>query len=99
MPRCPASGLAVWHVDETQSDNTNPHSPLGGPGSGGRQRRSRVNSKNPGDDSDLFPGTAAVTKVSDTTTPSLMANDGSTTGVALSNIKDLAGVVSLKVKV
>ena len=47
---------------------------------------------------DLFPGSAGVTAVSDTTNPSTRANDGSTTGIKLSGIAQTGSNIKLKVK-
>jgi len=94
----PGNGLAVWHVDETQSGNTNPLAYLVGLVQADGRRDLELDA-NPGDAGDLFPGTAAVKRISDSTTPGLRANDGSTTGIVASAIREAAGVVSLRLKV
>jgi immune inhibitor A len=94
----PTSGLALWHVDERQSGNTDPLGYLVGLVQADGKMDLEKN-KNRGDDGDLFPGSAAVTAVSDTTTPNTRANDGSTTGVKLSGIKQTGANVQVKVKV
>ncbi len=94
----PGSGLAIWHIDETQSGNTNPLSYLVGLVQADGKRDLELAS-NAGDGGDLFPGTKKTSGVSDTTTPSTKAHDGSATKVAVSQIKEKNGVVSMRVKV
>ncbi|MGH7965615.1 MAG: hypothetical protein ACRERD_28010 [Candidatus Binatia bacterium] len=48
---------------------------------------------------DLFPGSSGVTRLDSTTTPSTHANNGTPTGVALSQISETGGVVKVRVKV
>ena len=93
----PGSGLAVWHIDERQSDNTNPLDyEVALVQADGRRDMERL--RNQGDDSDLFPGSKNVTKIDDQTTPSTRAVGGATTGVALDNIAMSKGVVSVRAK-
>lgn len=96
----PSSGLAVWHVDETQSDNTNPLAYRVGLVQADGKRDLELN-KNQGDGGDVFPGSKKVTSVSGSgmNHPNLRANDGTATSVELSNIKMQNGIVSVKVKV
>jgi hypothetical protein len=49
----------------------------------------------------MFPGSAGVTKVDDkgVAHPHTRKNDGTTSGVALSKIKEVNGVVQVSVKV
>ena len=96
----PGSGLAVWHIDERQGDNTNPIAYRVALVQADGKRELELN-VNDGDAGDLFPGTGKVTSVKDTGAfaPSTRANDGSGTGVALTAIKSGQGKVSLRVKV
>lgn len=96
----PGSGLALWHIDETQSDNTNPLAYMVALVQADGKRQLELN-KNDGDKGDLFPGSAKVTKVSDVglAHPHTRSNSAAGTGVALSNIKEANGVVSLNVTV
>lgn len=55
--------------------------------------------RNAGDAGDLFPGASGATGLDSTTTPSTHANNGMPTGVALSQISDMGGVVKVRVKV
>ncbi len=98
--KLPGSGLAVWHIDETQSDNTNPMAYKVGLVQADGNRDLEFN-RNSGDSGDLFPGSKKVTKVDDksATHPHTRKNDGSTSGVALSKIKESGGVVNVTVKV
>jgi immune inhibitor A len=94
----PGSGLAVWHVDEAQSSNNNPLSYLVGLVQADGKRDLEFN-RNSGDAGDLFPGSGGITRLSDKTTPSSRANDGTPTGVALTQISDTGGVIQVRVKV
>jgi immune inhibitor A len=95
----PGHGLAVWHIDDVQSDNTNPLDYWVALVQADGRKDLEFN-RNSGDDSDLFPGSVAVTAISDTTTPSTRSNTGSPSGVSLSNISEsAAGVITLNVSV
>jgi immune inhibitor A len=91
----PGEGLAVWHIDETQSGNTNPASYLVALVQADGRNDLELN-RNAGDSGDLFPGSAKVTSAG---SPTTNANNGSPTGVGLSQIKLVNGVVKVKVKV
>jgi immune inhibitor A len=93
----PGSGLAVWHIDESRSDNTNPNAyKVGLAQADGK--RDLENARNRGDEGDVFPGSAGKTSFSDNTTPSARAHNGLKTGVKLSGIKLAGGMVTVKVK-
>lgn len=98
--KLPGSGLAVWHIDETQSDNTNPLAYKVALVQADGKRDLEFN-RNQGNDADLFPGSKKVTKLDDkgATHPHTRKNDGTATGVALSKIKVTKGVVGVSVKV
>jgi immune inhibitor A len=92
----PGSGLAVWHVDETQTTNDHASHYLVGLVQADGDRGIELN-RDDGDAADLFPGSDRVTRVDDGTKPSLRAHDGDDTGVALSGIRMRSGVVTLRV--
>ncbi len=94
----PGSGLAVWHVDETRSGNTTPGRYRVALGQADGQQDLEF-MRNAGDDGDLFPGSKKVRTLNDRTTPSTRANNHSPTGVAVSKIRESAGVVTATVKV
>lgn len=96
----PASGLAVWHVDETQSDNTNPLAYRVALVQADGRRDLEFN-RNPGDAGDIFPGSRNVTALSSASAshPHSRKNDGTATAVALSGIAVSQGIVTVKVKV
>ncbi len=98
--KLPGSGLAVWHIDETQSDNTNPLAYKVALVQADGKRDLEFN-RNQGDAGDLFPGSKGVTKLDDkgSAHPHTRKNDGTATGVALSKIKMSSGVVQVSVKV
>jgi len=94
----PGSGLAVWHIDERQSSNDNPLAYLVGLVQADGKKDLELQ-KNSGDAADVFPGTKKVIKLDDTTTPSSRSNMGAATGVALTDIALIGGVVTLTAKV
>ena len=94
----PGSGLAVWHIDERQSSNTNPLSYMVGlVQADGLQQLE--NGNNRGDDGDLFPGSQSATQVSDSTTPNLRAHGGATTKIKISAITTVGNDIKAKIKV
>lgn len=94
----PASGLALWHIDETQSDNSQPPIyKVALTQADGKQ--DLENDANDGDAADLFPGSKKVVKFDDDTIPSAMANNGLPTGVRLTSISMKGSRVRMKVKV
>ncbi|WP_010581930.1 M6 family metalloprotease domain-containing protein [Schlesneria paludicola] len=94
----PGSGLALWHIDEKQSNNTNPLAYLVGLVQADGLKELELGA-NRGDAGDLFPGTANVKTVSDTTNPSTRSNDGSASKVKLSGITENSGIIKAKVNV
>ena len=64
----PGSGLAVWHIDEARSDNTNPLAYKVGLMQADGKRDLEL-AKNEGDAGDLYPG--RLKKRASTTRPSL----------------------------
>jgi immune inhibitor A len=95
----PGSGLALWHIDETQANNTNPLAYKVALVQADGKRELELN-RNQGDPGDVFPGSKNVTAVaSGMTHPHTRDNSGSATRVALSNITVTNGIVKLKVKV
>lgn len=93
----PTSGLALWHIDERQSGNTNPLAYKVGLVQADGKRDLEMN-RNGGDAGDLFPGKTGRTTVSDRTNPSTRDNAGNPSGIAISAIKATAGKVSFKLK-
>ena len=94
----PGSGLAVWHIDERQSNNDNPLAYLVA------LLQADVNKdlellKNSGDAGDLFPTDKGVAAIDDNTTPSTRSNRGSPSRVALTNIAMSGGIVTLQAEV
>jgi immune inhibitor A len=93
----PGSGLAVWHINEARSDNTNPNAYKVGLVQADGKRDLEL-AKNDGDAKDLFPGALKKTRFNDKTTPSACAHDRKPTGVDLSGIAVSEGKVRLKLK-
>lgn len=94
----PGEGLLVWHIDESQSDNTNPLSyRVGLTQADGRRDLERL--VNQGDPSDPFPGASGVTALSDATNPSTRTNLGDPTGVALSGIQKVGAKMTFTAKI
>jgi immune inhibitor A len=94
----PGSGLAVWHIDERQSNNDNPLAYLVALLQADGNKDLEL-LKNSGDAGDLFPGDKGVAAVDDNTTPSTRANTGSPSRVALTNIAMTGGIVTLQAEV
>jgi immune inhibitor A len=94
----PGSGLAVWHIDERQSNNDNPLAYLVALLQADGNKDLEL-LKNSGDAGDLFPGDKGVTAVDDNTTPSTRANTGAPSRVALTNIAMSGGIVTLQADV
>jgi immune inhibitor A len=94
----PGSGLAVWHIDERQSNNNNPLAYLVAllQADGNKDLELLRNS---GDGGDLFPGDKSVAIVDDNTTPSTRANTGFPSRVVLTNIAMSGGIVTLQAEV
>ena len=93
----PGSGLAVWHIDEARSDNSNPLAYKVGLAQADGKRDLEL-AKNAGDANDLFPGGLKKKAFNDKTKPSSRAHDGSSTGVALSAISVANRTVTVTVK-
>lgn len=96
----PGAGLAVWHIDETQSDNTNPLAFKVALVQADGRRDLEFN-RNSGDKGDLFPGSRNVTSLTDTNPvhPHARSNSGTATNVRLTGISNAAGVIKLNVQV
>lgn len=93
----PGSGLAVWHIDEARSDNTNPLAYKVGLMQADGKRELELG-KNGGEKNDLFPGGLKKKSFNDKTKPPSRAHDGSSTGVAVSGISVAKRKVTLTVK-
>jgi immune inhibitor A len=99
--KLPGKGLTIWHIDESQSDNTNPLAYKVALVQADGKRQLELG-QNQGDAGDLFPGSKKVTKVNDTspTHPHLRSNSGVATGVSVSKIAlSAARIISCDVKV
>jgi immune inhibitor A len=94
----PGSGLAVWHIDERQSNNDNPLAYLVALLQADGNKDLEL-LKNSGDRRDLFPGDKGVAALDDNTTPSTRANVGSPSRVVLTNIAMSGGIVTLQAEV
>jgi len=94
----PGSGLAVWHIDERQSNNDDPLAYLVALLQADGKKDLEL-LKNSGDDGDLFPGDKRVAALDDNTTPSTRSNMGSPSRVALTNIAMSGGIVTLRAEV
>jgi immune inhibitor A len=94
----PGSGLAVWHIDERQSNNDNPLAYLVALLQADGNRDLEL-LKNSGDAGDVFPGYKGVAAVDDNTTPSTRSNTGAPSRVALTNIAMSEGIVTLQAEV
>src|SRR5439155_27069694 len=91
-------GLAVWHIDERQSNNDNPLAYLVALLQADGKKDLEL-LKNSGDGGDLFPGDKCVAALDDNTTPSTRANMGSPSRVVLTNIAVSGGILTLQAAV
>ncbi|MCF4123894.1 M6 family metalloprotease domain-containing protein [Methylobacterium sp. SyP6R] len=88
------SGLAIWHIDDSQADNANPRiyrvALIQADG-----LRDLQAGRKPADPADLFPGTGGVRAVDDrgAAHPHLRWNDGTASGLALSDITERDGLI------
>src|SRR5437762_13372414 len=94
----PGSVLAVWHIDERQSNNDNPLAYLVALLQADGNKDLEL-LKNSGDGRDLFPGDKRVAALDDNTTPSTRANTGPPSRVVLTNIAMSGGIVTLQAEV
>ena len=95
----PGHGLAVWHIDDTQSSNDNPLAyKVALVQADGRRDLELL--KNSGDAGDVFPGSTGRTSVlgSSAAHPHLRANNGAATTVSLTAISETGGKVKVKAK-
>ena len=95
----PGHGLAVWHIDDTQSNNDNPLAyKVALVQADGRRDLELL--KNQGDPADVFPGSMGVTSVggSSAVHPHLRANNGAATTISLTAISEASGKVKVKAK-
>ncbi len=91
----PGSGLLIWHVDESRTDNDHECFP-GGPACSSQHYRVALEqadglwdlerNNNRGDAGDPFPGSSAATTFSDGTSPSSALYGGQASGVKISAI-------------
>jgi len=102
----PASGLLIWHIDETQSGNDNQWYP--GHEADGHYRVAleqadglfelEKNSSS-GNSGDPFPGSGAYTSFSPASLPSTNSYAGENTQVAVSNISPSAAIMTATLQV
>jgi immune inhibitor A len=96
----PGAGLALWHIDLTQSGNTNPLAYQVALVQADGLRELEFN-RNSGDAGDVYPGSHNVHAVNDTSPghPHTRSNSGIGTGVTLSAITATGATVNLTVRV
>lgn len=93
----PGSGLAVWHIDESRSGNSDASAFKVGLVQADGKRGLELGTST-GDANDLFPGELAKSKFNDLTKPSSHAHAGTPTGVSLSKITMVDGKIAVAVK-
>ena len=96
----PGSGLAIWHVDKSQSSNSNALSYMVGLVQADGRRDLEFN-RNSGDPGDVFPGSKNVKSVgpASLTQPNTALNSGLASSVAVSAITILAaGLIGATLK-
>jgi M6 family metalloprotease-like protein len=95
----PGSGLLVWHIDESQGDNTKECYP-GGTSCATQHFKVAViqadnqwhleKDTNEGDGGDPFPGSTAARSFTGTSSPSSALHNGQASGVSITSISDPA---------
>ena len=94
----PGDGLLVWHIDETQTSNTDESRYEVGLLQADGQRDLELN-HNRGDGGDPYPGSAGNTSLTTTSTPSTKSYAGQDTCVSLTNISASGPTMSATVTV
>jgi immune inhibitor A len=84
--KLPGAGLLIWHIDETRSNNDNPGAYLVALEQADGLFQLERN-KNRGDAGDPFPGSTGNDRFDDRSAPHSRDNLGSSTGVAVTQIK------------
>jgi len=94
----PAAGLLIWHIDENQPGNTDEnHYQVGLVQADGK--RDLELDRNRGDAGDPFPGSANVTALTGSSTPSSNSYAGAATNVSVTNISASAATMAATVTV
>ena len=94
----PGSGLLLWHIDEVMPGNTDENHYKVGLVQADGHRDLELN-HNGGDGGDPFPGSAAVTKIDGSTTPSTKSFANADTSVALTAISASGASMTAKVQI
>jgi len=94
----PGDGLLVWHIDESQSGNTDEnHYKVGLVQADGK--RDLELDHNRGDGGDPYPGSSNNTSLTDSSTPNSKSYAGANTDVSISNITASAATMTASVEV
>jgi immune inhibitor A len=94
----PGSGALIWHIDETQSDNTDESHYMVGLVQADNQSDLEW-ATNRGDDGDAYPGSTGNTSFSPTSKPSSQSYAGASTGVSVTDISAPAPTMTATVSV
>ena len=91
----PGNGLALWHIDDSQSDNSNARSYRVGLVQADGRRDLELN-RNDGDPGDLFPGSGKVGSVTSgaTAQPNTILNSGLPSSVSVTGISETRGIIT-----
>jgi len=96
--KLPASGLLIWHIDDSQHNNDHPGNYWVGLKQADGNRDLELG-RNQGEGGDPYPGSTTNIKFTATTNPNSSDVLGRPTKVSVTNIKIKKGVVSCSVKV
>ncbi|MET9384317.1 M6 family metalloprotease domain-containing protein [Streptomyces sp. NPDC002928] len=94
----PAAGLMLWHIDESQQDNTDETHYMVGLVQAD-DRRDMEWAANRGDDGDPYPGSTGNTTFSPSSKPSSHSYAGAPTGVSITEISAPAATMTATVSV
>ncbi|KGO60004.1 hypothetical protein PEX1_086260 [Penicillium expansum] len=95
----PGSGLLVWHVDDTQVDNSDEiHPKVGLEQADGLNQLATITAGR-GDSGDPFPGLKGNTSFTSTSNPSSLSYGGRATGVSITNISPASQRMNMKITV
>ncbi|MFF7470997.1 M6 family metalloprotease domain-containing protein [Streptomyces sp. NPDC008092] len=94
----PASGMQVWHIDESQRDNSNENHYMVGLVQADDQR-DLESAANRGDAGDVYPGSTGNSSFGPSTKPSSRSYAGTPTGVSVTDISAPAATMTASVSV
>jgi immune inhibitor A len=96
--RLPSDGLLIWHIDESQPDNTDETHYLVGLMQADGQRDLEM-ARDQGDNGDPYPGATSNTALSPSSTPNSNSYTGVSSNVSITNISPSGATMTAKVTI